>query len=499
MRRRPSGRPRSGGRVSARAITDRNPSTTLFSVMVLVRGACGQIGSRLCTLLRTAGPLAHNLAPLSLRCSIWPAWVLFLAPAVVSAQASSRPCSAWCLSQHARDALAAGRYADYLNYARKIAQRAPDHPGVVYAVARGYALVGQPAAAFGWLSRLADLGATQDVDMDSAFAGLDTSAAFRALRARLNANRAPIVHGAPAFSLPDPDLLPEALARDPITDSWLVGSLAKRKIIRLAPNGTASDFVSDPELLRVVGIHVDSARSLLWFATWAPRAPSATHAEDFPSDTRLFKCDLVSGHILRRYIPSDSGGDHLFNDLAIATNGDVFITDTDQGAVYRIRSSADSLELFLQPDRERFSDANGITLSGDNRTLYVAFVEGIARIDLRTRAIARLSLLSPGSTAAIDGLYWYRGTLIGVQHLPGLDQVARYDLAPDGRSIQHIDVLERADSLLHLPTTGALVGGHFYYIANSQFDRLGDDNRLAPASPSSMPLSTVRVLDLEHH
>ena len=83
--------------------------------------------------------------------------------------------------------------------------------------------------------------------------------------------------------------------------------------------------------------------------------------------------------------------------------------------------------------------------------------------------------------------------------MPGLDQVARYDLAPDGRSIRHIDVLERADSLLRLPTTGALVGGHFYYIANSHFDRLGDDNRLAPASPSSMPLSTVRVLDLEHH
>jgi len=441
--------------------------------------------------------LAHNLVPLSLRCSIWLAWVLFLAPTLLSAQDSSRSCSAWCLSQHARAALAGRHYADYLKYARKIAQRAPDHPGVVYAVARGYALVGQPAAALGWLSRLADLGATQDVDMDSAFAGFDTSAAFRALRARLNANRAPIVHGTPAFSLPDPNLLPEALARDPITDSWLVGSLAKRKIIRLAPNGTASDFVSDPELLRVVGIHVDSARSLLWFATWAPRAPTATHAEDFPSDTRLFKGDLVTGHILRRYIPSDSGGDHLFNDLAIATNGDVFITDTDQGAVYRIRPGADSLELFLQPDPEQFSEANGITLSGDNGTLYVAFVEGIARVDVRTRAMARLRTLAPGSTAAIDGLYWYRGTLIGVQHLPGLDQVARYELAPDGRSIRHIDVLERADSVLHLPTTGALVGGHFYYIANSQFDRLGDDNRLAPAGQSSMPLSTVRVLDLE--
>src|SRR6266567_224598 len=120
-----------------------------------------------------------------------------------------------------------------------------------------------------------------------------------------------------------------------------------------------------------------------------------------------------------------------------------------------------------------------------------------------TSAPGRLSVCPPprtgGSAAAIDGLYWYRGSLIGVQHLPGLEQVTRYDLAPDGRSIRHIDVLERADSLLRLPTTGAIVGTHFYYIADSQFDRLGDDNHLAPPSRSPAPLSTVRVLTLPHH
>jgi hypothetical protein len=427
------------------------------------------------------------------------AWPLLLAPALLSAQASSPPCSAWCLSRHARDALAAGRYGDYLNYARKIAGRASDHPGVIYAVARGYGLVGQPRAALRWLGRLADLGATRDVDSDSAFAGLQASREFRVVRARLQGNRAPIVRGALAFSLADTDLLPEALAHDPITGGWLVGSLAKRKIIRLAQDRTASDFISNGELLRVVGIHVDSARALLWFATWAPRAAASTPPKEPISQTRLFKCDLRTGHVLQTYVPSDSERGHLFNDLVIARNGDVFITDTDQGSVYRIRSDPDTLELFLSPDPERFSDANGITLSADDRTLYVAFVEGIARIDLRTRAIMRLPLRAAGSAASIDGLYWYRGKLIGVQHLPGLEQVARYDLAPDGRSIRHIDILERADSLLHLPTTGAIVGNHFYYIANSQFDRLSDDNRLAPASRSPVPPSTVRVLDLTEH
>src|SRR6266513_616259 len=291
---------------------------------------------------------------------------LLLAPALLFAQASAPPCRALCLSRHALDALAAGRYPDYLNYAQKVAERAPDHPGVIYAVARGYALVGKPAAALRWLRRLADLGVTRDVDSDSAFAGLRASPTFRAVRARLQGNRAPMVRGALAFALPDSDLLPEALAHDPITKGWLVGSLAKRKIIRLAQDRTASDFISNDELLRVVGIHVDSARALLWFATWAPRAAASTPPNEIVSQTRLFKCDLRTGHIMRRYVPPDSGRGHLFNDLAIAANGDVFITDTDQGSVYRVPLDADTLELFLSPDPERFSDANGITLSGDD-------------------------------------------------------------------------------------------------------------------------------------
>src|SRR5437773_12474289 len=141
------------------------------------------------------------------RYAVLPLWPLLLAPALLSSQASP-PCSAWCLSQRAHEALAAGRYRDYLNYARQIAARASDHPGVIYAVARGYALVGQPAAALRWLGRLADLGAAPDVVSDSAFAGLDSSRDFRAVRARLQPNRPPVVPGAAAFTVPDADLLP---------------------------------------------------------------------------------------------------------------------------------------------------------------------------------------------------------------------------------------------------------------------------------------------------
>src|SRR5204862_6354805 len=118
---------------------------------------------------------------------------------------------------------------EYLNYAQTLAGRAPDHPGVIYAVARGFALVGQPAAALRWLGRLADIGAGPDVDSDSVFAGLNSSTEFRAVRARLQRNRAPLVRGAPASTPPDPDLPPQAPPRPPLTGARLLARLSRPK------------------------------------------------------------------------------------------------------------------------------------------------------------------------------------------------------------------------------------------------------------------------------
>ncbi len=427
------------------------------------------------------------------------AQALLLGPALLAVQAPAASCNNPCLLERAQEALAAGRYADYLRVARQFAARAPDHPGVIYAVARGLALIGKPDSALRWLDRLAQIGASRVPASDSSFAPLWKSPAFRALQARLDANRVPILHGKTAFALPDPDLLPEAMAWDPSTASWIVGSLAERKLIRVRPDGATTNFVSASDLLRVVGIHVDSARSLLWFATWAPRLDSAGRHHEPMTETRLFKCDLRTGRVLRRYIPADSGTSHLLNDLAIAANGDVYVTDTEQGWLYRITADVDSLEVFLRPDPDHFSDANGIALALGDRTLYVGFLEGIGKVDIRTRQIARLRSPVNASTAEVDGLYWYRGALLGVQHAPGLERVARYQLTPDGGSIRRVEVLERGDSILRLPTTGAVVGTRLYYIANSQFDRLGDDNRLSPATASPPPLTVVRVIDLEDH
>jgi hypothetical protein len=409
---------------------------------------------------------------------------------------AQQPCDLVCHFTLATQAVEQGRYEDYLRHAQSMAALAPTFPGIVYAVARGFALTGRLEESEQALTQLAASGDARDVTTDTVFARLRGRPQFAAAAERLRQNQSAIVRGSMAVELPDPDQLPEAFAYDVARDRFLVGSLAKRKIVALSRDGPVNDFIVAPGMLRVVGIHIDSVRSQLWFATWEPRQGSVPDTTDRPSVTRLFKADLTTGRILREYAPRDSVFGHLFNDLVIAANSDVYITDTDHGWLYCVRASSDTLEVYLRPDATRFANPNGVTLSRDGRGLYVGFTQGIARVDLATRRIALVDTPDTVSAAGVDGLYAYQGVLIGVQHMPTLSRIAEFTLSADGHAIVRSRTLERGSEILRLPTTGQVVGTRFYYIATSQYDRIDDHNRIAPA-PASLARSRIRVIDLD--
>jgi hypothetical protein len=417
----------------------------------------------------------------------------------LSAQQAPRapaPCDVFCHARLAARAEAAGDYATYQAHVRDVAALAPSHPGVVYAVARTFARTGAADSAIASLARLGRMGDSRDPDEDSVFIALRGKPGYADARNRLLANRLPIVDGKLAFELPDPDFLPEALGYDSTRGHFLVGSLAKRVVAAVMPNGKASMFVAGaPGMLRVVGIHIDAARDRLWFATWAPDSARSADSTNVPSITRLFLAELATGRVVRSWVPDGGRAGHLLNDFIVMPDGSLYITDTESGSIHRLRSPDDTLELFAQPDPERFSAANGITVGPGGRALYVAFVEGIARVDLESREVALLPAPDSVSTAAIDGLYWHRGSLLAVQGLPTLARVVRYALSPDGRRVESSAVLERGPEVRE-PTTGVIVGDRFYYIANSQYGRLSDAGGPLAPQPGPPVRSAVRVIDL---
>lgn len=407
------------------------------------------------------------------------------------------PCDVFCHSRLAEQAAAAGDFKGYAAHVRAVAAVAPSHPGAVYAMARAFVRTGSPDSAIASLARLGRMGDTRDPDADSVFRSLRTRPGYADARNRLLSNRLPILDGKAAFEIDDPDFLPEGLAYDSTRGRFLAGSLTHRAVTAFAPNGSASLLVAHtPDMLRVVGIHVDAPRQRLWFATWAPDSAHRTDSTETPSLTRLFLAELGTGRVVRSWSLGRGGPDHLLNDLVVLSDGSLFLTDSEDGSIYRLRSPSDSLELLVRPDPARFSTANGITSTPDGRTLYVAYLEGVARVDVASRSIDLVPSPDSVSTAAVDGLYWYRGGLVAIQHIPTLERVVQYSLSSDGRRIVAGAVRERGLPVVHEPTTGTIVGSRFYYIANSQFGRLDDHGVLAPQS--GPPTRTVvRVIDLQ--
>jgi hypothetical protein len=297
-------------------------------------------------------------------------------------------------------------------------------------------------------------------------------------QARDSSYARPINHSSIAFTVPEKDLLPENLAYDPADRSFYIGSTRKGKVVRRAADGRVSDFIPTGRdgLWMVVGLKVDSARRVLWVnSSAASNYFRFTNADN--GKAGLFRYDLSSGRLLKKFLPKENGP-HFFNDLAITRDGSVFVTDMAGKAVYMVPPDADSLVRWLAPPR--FTDPNGIALSSDERTLYVATDEGINSIDIASRSNTLLPHPSEIDLVGIDGLYFVRGSLIGIQG-GRRNRVQRLSLNPQRTRIERAEILEANHPMFMNPTTGVIVGRDLYYIANSQFDSFDKNGRLFPA------------------
>lgn len=269
-----------------------------------------------------------------------------------------------------------------------------------------------------------------------------------------------------AFTIPEPDLVPEGIAHDPATGTFYVSSTYRRKIVAVAPGAPPRDFTAEAQdgLLGVVGLHVDPRRRLLWAASSdaGEHMPIRGGAADGLGVAGLFAYDLATGKLARKVIVDERPrARHFFNDLAIApSTGDVFATDTLEGTLYRLGS---------EPRPERLlpagalPGANGVVLSADERTLYVSTAERLVAIDLRSRRV------TPLDAPRADGLALHRGALIAIHPWARGRVVVRYHL--DGARVARAEVLV-ADHPEHLqPTTGVVAGDALYYIGSSQLQR----------------------------
>ena len=151
----------------------------------------------------------------------------------------------------------------------------------------------------------------------------------------------------------------------------------------------------------------------------------------------------------------------FLNDLTVAKNGDVYVTESMKGSIYYLKAGTDSLQLFLSP--APFTFPNGIKFSDRPGQLFVSTSEGTLKIDVGNRHYDLLKTNKVVNAKDIDGLDFYHGTLIGHQST----KVVRFTLNEKQDSITYSSVLDTGPEF-DSSTTGESGNGHYYFIVNSQ-------------------------------
>ena len=302
----------------------------------------------------------------------------------------------------------------------------------------------------------------------SEFAGLRSERAFTEIVDRAKTRFPVVALSRKALVTEEKDLIPEGLAWDSAREVFYLGSVHRRKIVQVTTDSHVSDFLQ-PQLdavLPVLGIRMDPNDGTIWSSTWEEK-PGASRSQLLHMD--------ASGKILGRFAPSDSA-QHGFNDLVIRKLGDGFVTDSLANQVFRFDPNTKSFSA-LRLHRQLYYP-NGIALAEDDRTLYIADALGVLKYDVASSSGVDVAPGPRNTLAGVDGLYWYRGSLVTIQNGIGTPRVAVHKLAGDGTRVTRATILELRTTLSVLPTTGAIRGSDFYFIANSQIDNLNGDKIL---------------------
>jgi hypothetical protein len=265
-----------------------------------------------------------------------------------------------------------------------------------------------------------------------------------------------------AFVTSEADLEPEGLAYDARQNVFYLSSLNRRKIVRMTPQGSESDFLpaDRDNLLPILGIRPDPSDGTVWAASW----------DEDGDRSELLHFDARGG-LLGRYAHPEAAK-HGFNDLVVrcgtgpaAATCEVIVTDSASNQVYRFDPAAHTFAA-IHVHRTLYGP-NGITLGGGGRLLFVADDFGVVRIDLAAGSSSEVKRGERSTLAGIDGLYWRKGSLIAVQNGNGSPRLAAFRLSPDGTRVVETTVLENRTEFTGHPTTGAIRENEFYFLANA--------------------------------
>ncbi len=369
---------------------------------------------------------------------------------------------------------------------------------MLYNLACGQALNGKTADAERTLLQIAELRAVSDLDADTDFDSIRKTEGYRKAAAKMKALRTErISSGAVvAFTIPEKGLVPEGVAYDPVTKSFFVSSIRKRKVYRIDASGKASVFVAPREggLRTAAGIAVDPKRRSLWVASGVDAAHGGLR-QGRAAPGRALRVRRRHRKIPPRDPPS---GDRETGRLR-RPRGRRRRTRVPQRRLQRPRLDARAGRIGardLPRDRPLPGHAGPRADSRRPKTLYVSDYSGLYRVEVASKKITRLAVPADVALNGVDGLVWAGGRLYAVQNGVEPNRVIRVDLSADGATVTGAKILEMNHPAFDEPTLAVVAEGALYVTANSQGgkfrereapDRAGGDGRRRDPESAARP------------
>ena len=282
----------------------------------------------------------------------------------------------------------------------------------------------------------------------------------------MKANAEPLGEPGAVREFDETELLPEAIAYDR-KKTLYVGSIRSGAILKagkkdetLSPVATAPGGVFDIEL----------RGKKIWSVVNNQLAFKNADPENAFAAIMVF--DEKTGDVLRDIKVAEDAA--LLGDLEVAKDGTAYASDSITPRLFRLTPDGDALEIFSEDPR--FVNPQGIALDEKNDRIFMAdYLSGIFAIDTNTGEATQLANETDAHLGGIDGLYYHKGGLVGIQNGSTPLRIVYMGLNDDATAITTFITMHSNLERWNEPTHGTVLGKDFHYIATSNWPSYGED------------------------
>ncbi len=337
----------------------------------------------------------------------------------------------------------------------------PMHPTVLYNLAAAYSLNNQPTEAVATLKKLVVMDNSVVFEEDADFELIRNTSGFEGVKALKAAQNTSVASSVKKFSLSEKDLHPEGLVYLEKQKLWLAGSIRNKKIVSFDSKGICSDWFTDSRY-SVFALKTDPSQKYIWAATSAMPEMKG-YSKAVAGQNQILKIEIATRKIVKSY---SMQGKHIFSDLLVAKNGEVYISDSEAPLIYIIKN--DALTVWKDLNGMAYN-LQGLAFNNDQSKLFVAdYIKGIAVIPMKNDSIISwLSFPEGTTTKGIDGLVYYKNSLIAIQNGAVPIRIVKYQLNAESSKINSFTVLDNNREAFNEPALASISNGKMYFFANS--------------------------------